>query len=342
MEIDIQAFEAQLYREVYGTPAPWETDFAAFDAERLTAHHGDLAPWERPVVPIYEVEDDQPTPEPEPVHQQPEEVQPEPTTPAQEPRVCRRGRAPRVIEGMTVGGVDADALWVSYAEANPECASLRQRRSKWAAFVEWLRDSGEALDDSTLDQYASAMIERAVSKASVSVYLCYVRAVLRNGIAAGLLPEGVAPKRRGCRRRKVARPVIPYLEARRCLPYLGDVQSETESAARIKKKKKSYKKRFLADLFRLDADFTDADVRRSYRKLASFLHPDHGGDAEKMRALTDAYTWLTTDLQASVYKLTIWIARSGHALVESFSREIYMRIGGYDVVDALWERIDSH
>lgn len=338
MEIDYLTLEAQLYREVYNTPAPWETDFDAFDAARLTAHHGDLAPWERPAVPAYEVEDDQPTPEPEP------EVQPEPQVqPAQEPpRVRRRGRAPRVIEGMMVGGVDADVLWTAYAEANPECASLKQRRSKFAAFCEWLRDSNEVLDDSTLARYAANMLERGVSKASVSVYLCYVRAVLRNGIATGMLPEGVAPKRRGGKRKKAARPVLPYIEARRCLPYLGDMQSETASAARIKKKKKVYKKRFLADLFRLDADFTDADVRRSYRKLAVYLHPDHGGDEAKMRALTDAYTWLTTDLQASVYKLTIWIARSGHALVEAFSRDIYDRIGGYDVVDALWERIDSH
>lgn len=329
MEIDIQAFEAQLYREVYGTPAPWEAEFDAFDSERLIAHNGDLAPWERPVVPSYEVEDDQPTPEPEPVQ------------PAQEsPRVRRRGRAPRDLHGMMVGGVDADALWTAYAEANP-CASLRQRRSKFAAFCEWLRDSGEVLDSDTLDRYASAMIERAVSKASVSVYLCYVRAVLRNGIAAGLLPEGVAPKRRGGgRRRKVARPVIPYLEARRCLPYLGDMQSETASATRRIKKK--YKKRFLADLFRLDFDFTTATVRKAYRKLAAYLHPDHGGDAEKMRALTDAYTWLTTDLQASVYRLTIWVTHSAHAQVEAFSREIYERIGGYETVDALWERIDSH
>lgn len=332
MEIDIQAFEAQLYREVYGTPAPWETEFDAFDAQRLIAHHDDLTPWERPVVPSYEeVEDEQPTPTPEPEVQQP----------AQEPRVRRRGRAPRVIEGIMVGGVDADALWTAYAEANPECASLRQRRTKFASFCEWCRDGGEALDAGTLDRYASDMLERGVSKASIAVYLCYVRAVLRHGIATGLLPDGVAPKRRAGRRKTASRHVLPYIEARRCLPYLGDMQNEAASAARIKRKKKSYKKRFLADLFRLDADFTTADVRRSYRKLAVYLHPDHGGDAEKMRALTDAFTWLTTDLQASVYKLTIWIARSGHALVEAFSREIYERIGGYEVVDALWERIDA-
>lgn len=332
MEIDIQAFEAQLYREVYGTPAPWETEFDAFDAARLIAHHDDLAPWERPAVPSYEeVEDDQPTPTPEP------EVQP-----AQEPRVRRRGRAPRVIEGIMVGGVDADALWTAYAEANPECASLRQRRSKWAAFCEWCRDNGEVLDAGTLDRYAASMLERGVSKASVSVYLCYVRAVLRHGIASGMLPDGCAPKRRGGgRRKKAARPVIPYLEARRCLPYLGDMQSESASAARIKKKKKSYKKRFLADLFRLDFDFDAMTVRKAYRKLAVYLHPDHGGDAEKMRALTDAYTWLTTDLQASVYKLAIFVTHSAHALVEAFSRDIYERIGGYQTVDELWERIDA-
>lgn len=332
MEIDYLILEAQLYREVYNTPAaPWETDFDAFDAERLIAHHGDLAPWERPVVPAYEVEDDQPTPAPE------SEVQP-----AQEPRVVRRrGRAPRVIEGMMVGGVDAGTLWSAYAEAN-ECASLKQRRSKWTAFVLWLHDNGEVLDGDTLDRYAASMTDRGVSRASIAVYVCYVRAVLRHGIASGMLPDGCAPKRRGGgRRKKAARPVIPYLEARRCLPYLGDMQDESASAARIKKKKKSYKKRFLADVFRLDADFTSADVRRSYRKLAAYLHPDHGGDAEKMRALTDAFTWLTTDLQASVYKLTIWIARSGHALVEAFSREIYERLGGYEVVDTLWERIDA-
>jgi hypothetical protein len=44
------------------------------------------------------------------------------------------------------------------------------------------------------------------------------------------------------------------------------------------------------DVLRLSVDATAADVRMARRRLAKGLHPDHGGDAERMRELNAATT----------------------------------------------------
>ncbi|MBX6424050.1 DnaJ domain-containing protein [Thermosulfurimonas sp. F29] len=45
-------------------------------------------------------------------------------------------------------------------------------------------------------------------------------------------------------------------------------------------------------LLGLPRETTRAEIRRAYRRLAARYHPDRAGDAEKMRALNEAYRLL--------------------------------------------------
>lgn len=118
-------------------------------------------------------------------------------------------------------------------------------------------------------------------------------------------------------------------------------ERKTPTPERAPKRKRAhlagFKRRFLADLFRLEHGFTTDDLRKGYRKLAARLHPDHGGDADQFRALHDAYTWLCQPMHADVYRLCIWISHDRHAEIDRVSRDVYDRIGGYEAIDELWE-----
>lgn len=246
----------------------------------------------------------------------------------------RRGRPPRTLDGLAVGGVSAADLWHEYEEQATGCRTLRTRRAAWAGFAAWMTAGGEFLDADTLGRYAASVTG---TRGAVAVRLAHVRGVLRAGIGAAMLPEGVVVGRRRGGHSRAARKIIPSLRLK-SLPFLGDIPTDTPPKKR--KAKKGFKKRFLADLFRLESvEWTLEDLRRSYRRLAARLHPDHGGDPARFRALTDAYTWLSQDMHSSVFKLCIWVSHDRHAEVERVSRAAFEALGGYEGLDELWGNI---
>lgn len=233
-----------------------------------------------------------------------------------------------------MGGVSAADLWRTYEEQATGCRTLRTRRAAWAGFAAWMTAGGECLDADTLTHYAASVHG---TRGAVAVRLAHVRGVLRAGMGAHLLPDGVVVvgRRRGGHSR-AARKIIPKL-AFKSLPFLGEVAQESTSP-KARKKKRGFRKRYLADLFRLESvAWTLEDLRRSYRRLAAKLHPDHGGDADRFRALTDAYEWLAKDMHSSVFKLCIWVSHDRHAEVERVSRAAFEALGGYEAIDELWE-----
>jgi hypothetical protein len=47
------------------------------------------------------------------------------------------------------------------------------------------------------------------------------------------------------------------------------------------------------------------DARKSYYYLARIMHPDHGGNADDMRTLHEAYTWIYKQLTGSTFPITV-------------------------------------
>lgn len=250
------------------------------------------------------------------------------------PKAARRGRPPRTLDGLAVGGVSAAALWAAYEATATGCRTLRTRHSAWASYAAWMTAQGERMDAGTLARYAASV---SGTRGAIAVRLAHVRGVLRAGVAARLLPDGVvaAGRRRGGWSR-AARKIIPKL-AFKSLPYLGEVSAGTPTPKK-RKAKRGFRKRYLADLFRLESvEWTLEDLRRSYRRLAARLHPDHGGDAARFRALTDAYSWLSQAMHSSVFKLCVWVSHDRHAEVERVSRAAFDALGGYEGLDELWD-----
>lgn len=58
-------------------------------------------------------------------------------------------------------------------------------------------------------------------------------------------------------------------------------------------------------LFGLKSTSTIDEARRAYYRLAIIMHPDKGGNAEDMKALYDAYTWVYKQLEGASFPINI-------------------------------------
>ena len=68
-----------------------------------------------------------------------------------------------------------------------------------------------------------------------------------------------------------------------------------------RREKKEVDNKKFYDLLGVKKDASDAEIRKSYRKLALKLHPDKGGDPEKFKEITNAYEVLSDKDKRELY-----------------------------------------
>jgi DnaJ-class molecular chaperone len=64
----------------------------------------------------------------------------------------------------------------------------------------------------------------------------------------------------------------------------------------------------LYDVLGVQANATEAEVKRAFRQQARIHHPDKGGDAERFREVNEAYETLSNAAKRKTYD---WNGRSG-------------------------------
>ena len=224
---------------------------------------------------------------------------------------------------MEIDGVCALHVYLPYLKEG-SCKDMDRRCRRFVAFLEWASsDEVEAhWEPNLLTQYAEHLRNLGNSERTVYEKVSNIRQFLLCAEASDVIPQVVVYSKRG--RKPKERPSIPKV-------FVGN-PLRTRRTKRIS----GFRKTFMYDLFGIEMETFSSDaLKRSYRRLANILHPDHSNcSPEYFLACNDAYKFLMSSVSRLAYNQYIQ-GKSYTMQVPDFVRDVYNRIGGYPTLNKL-------
>lgn len=243
----------------------------------------------------------------------------------------------------SLDGVCSLHIFMTYMD-KCTCKDRDIRGSHFIPFVKWAYDVNAKLDYSALTKYASYLESNGEQQKTISVKISHIRQFLKAAEDAGLIRDCVYYAKRGRKARKAIPLAVRHqpiqfrpgafqstqdsTKKRRGRPRKNPVNEETGN---LKSQNRGFERTFLYDMFQINTIFTEDILKKSYRKLALYFHPDHEeGSQEKFLACKEAYDYLMDAVKRVKYDLYIQNPRGiGFKDVKDFVQSIYQRIGGY-------------
>lgn len=224
---------------------------------------------------------------------------------------------------MEIDGVCALHVYLPYLKVGG-CKDMDLRCRRFVAFLEWASsDEVEAhWEPNLLAQYAEHLRTLGNSERTVSDKVSNIRQFILCAEAEDVIPQVVVYAKRG--RKPKERPSIPKV-------FVGKPLRTSRT-----KHISGFKKTFVYDLFGMEMETFSSDaLKRSYRRLATLLHPDHSDcSPEYFLACNDAYKFLMSSVRRLSYNQYIQ-GKSYTTQVTDFVRDVYNRIGGYPTLNKL-------
>ena len=260
----------------------------------------------------------------------------------------------------TLGGVCALHMFMAYMD-NCTYKDKDVRGNQFVSFVKWANDTNSLLDYSVLTKYADYLKFRGGKEKTVGVVISHIRQFLKAAESVSLINKCVYTKRGRSRKAvtiarinpKTKQIIDPVLESiqnqnppkkKRGRPrknkVIEQVVNETVEETNLNltsQIENVFKKSFLYDLFQITSAFTEDELKRSFRRMAMFFHPDRDcGSQERFLACKEVYEYLQNTVNKVTYDFYIQEADNlDFSSVDEFVHSIYQRIGGYLVLNSL-------
>jgi hypothetical protein len=199
-------------------------------------------------------------------------------------------------------------------------------------FLRWASATSDFHWDYTvLPRYAEHLKSLGNAERTISDKISNIRQFLLAAEGDKIIPKCVYYAKRG--RKPKAKTSTSILNAL-AIPEKKPVFTNTTNSLSSRFIPKGYRKTFLYDMFGMHSNtpFSFDRMKKSYRRLATVLHPDHEhGSQERFIACKDAYDFLSDTVHRVSYELYV-IDGKNHQDVSSFVRSVYERIGGYSTL----------
>lgn len=236
---------------------------------------------------------------------------------------------------MDVDGVCGMHLYMPYLRiCNAKDADARCRR--FVMFLRWASATSDFHWDYTvLPRYAEYLKSLGNADRTISDKISNIRQFLLAAEGDKIIPKCVYYAKRGRKpKAKTSTSILNALAIPEKKPFFANNLNVTSANKPMLFIPKGYRKTFLYDMFGMckDKPFSFDRMKKSYRRLATVLHPDHEhGSQERFIACKDAYDFLSDTVHRVSYELYV-IDGKNHQDVSSFVRSVYDRIGGYSTL----------
>ena len=232
---------------------------------------------------------------------------------------------------MDVDGVCGMHLYMPYIRVcNAKDADARCRR--FVMFLRWASATSDFHWDYTvLPRYAEHLKSLGNAERTISDKISNIRQFLLAAEGDKIIPKCVYYAKRG---RKPKAKMSTSIRNALAIPEKKPVFTNTTNSLSSRFIPKGYRKTFLYDMFGMHSNtpFSFDRMKKSYRRLATVLHPDHEhGSQERFIACKDAYDFLSDTVHRVSYELYV-IDGKNHQDVSTFVRSVYDRIGGYSTL----------
>lgn len=225
-----------------------------------------------------------------------------------------------------VDNVCALHIYMSYMDT---CISVDKdtRSNHFVPFIKWVYETNSKLDYSVLTKYTNYLTSLGELDKTIVIKISHIRQFLISAEKKGLIKDCVYYAKRG---RKSSN--TPLISTNTSKPS----QRKKRGRPRKEESLKGFQKTYLYDLFSIDSDFTDSDIKKSFRSLARVFHPDHSdGMQDKFLICKEVYNYLMNiDTRKQYYRYTE--SSKYNREVGDFVESVYRRLGGYSVIDSVW------
>ena len=227
-----------------------------------------------------------------------------------------------------VDNVCALHIYMSYMDT---CTSVDKdtRSNHFIPFIRWVYDTNSKLDYSVLTKYTNHLKSIGDLDKTIIIKISHIRQFLISAERAGLIKDCVYYAKRG---RKSNKPTQLVLQVSRINPIPKKKRGRPRKEASLQ----GYQKTYLYDLFQVDHNYTEKDIKRSFRILARVLHPDHGeGLQEKFLVCKEVYTYLLNTDTRNKYNSYVEGSKYDKD-VKVFVESAYRSLGGYSIIESVW------